>query len=179
MRRAGYPLRPCREPSDRHDAHAVAQLLRRDLRAWLEAATFRGERFGTPASFTGTAAGFRYRGLVERDGFPLHDLAEISVSVGGEITASVRVMSPFGELAEVRVSGPLLEGARGARVAYFGKVGSGAPQWHREWRGAGFPDLVRIEAERGDGRVWPMLVIGPGSGGRQREVSVAAPFRME
>lgn len=53
----------------------------------------------------------------------------------------------------------------GLRFAYYGSDDpQTAPSWHAHWTNARMlPELVRVDAmfPRGDGRVWPVLVIAP------------------
>jgi general secretion pathway protein J len=62
-------------------------------------------------------------------------------------------------------SEPLLRNLAAVRFSYFGVAAQGAaPAWRANWpSGKTFPQLVRVHVEfaKGDGRVWPDLIVAP------------------
>lgn len=71
--------------------------------------------------------------------------------------------APGFDFSENTATSLLMEGVRSVRLSYFGaRAADRAARWHDDWRDAAtLPRLVRLDVERADGAVWPLLTVAP------------------
>jgi general secretion pathway protein J len=94
--------------------------------------------------------------------------ARVSLAAEPDGSHVALVMRARPELADGNAGGwsePLLRNLAGVRFSYFGADSSGAtPIWHARWPSRRtFPELVRVQVAfaKGDGRIWPDMIVAP------------------
>lgn len=168
------------EQTDGLSLIAETALARADVRDWFSWATFR-DHPALPRAFEGRPDGFDYAGAVARDGFDAIDrmTAELAIAPserGQNLTW--RFAAQGADDAQIEIHVEVGSALRGVRVQYYGLRYLGEdPAWHDLWpRDARVPRLIKITAERSDGRAWPPLVIVPRKALVQRRISVSSPL---
>ena len=121
---------------------------------------------GTAAAFAGGRARLDF--LADLPGWPGRGgLHQLRLARDGDrlvllrrITAGEEAAFTFGAAADASV---LMSGVSSIRLSYYGAgKGDVVADWHESWRGRStLPRLIRVDLERIDGAVWPLLSVAP------------------
>jgi general secretion pathway protein J len=148
------------------ELRVVRSLLQRELEAaWPAYVTT--DPVNPAIDFTGSATAVGFLAPAPQSA-QSHGRARITLAGVHESGHVALVMRARPELAAGNGGGwsePLLRNLAAVRFSYFGATAPGAaPAWRADWpSGRTFPQLVRIHVDfaKGDGRVWPDLIVAP------------------
>ena len=165
-------VRQARERATALEMRQEQIILRGLLRGWVE-------------NMSPTAAENEFSGTPERFSFTLSDGLKAK-PLAQVVTAEFRLLDPRtarlnlvglderGEeiIDESRVFESQLETAT---LAYYGIKNSTPPRWYEQWQEDHLPQLIRIEAIRGNGDPMPPMIIQPSVAYNQSLISVLFP----